>query len=163
MTRVGHMPSAFRPTSAWMARKLPRATTSSRPALLEELCSPTTMERLGSGSSTSPPMATCTVGPAMHSFPHFQVNVPVTLGQWHNLAVVADFATSTYSFFVDDQYLGTFPFPAQDCGACYTTVLLRGSLLASAGPDTATIKKANYAAHYDNFTIQAATASVASE
>ena len=64
--------------------------------------------------------------------PTFQVSVPVTLGQWHNLAVVADFATSTYSFFVDDQYLGTFPFPAQDCGACYTTVLLRGSLLASA-------------------------------
>ena len=89
--------------------------------------------------------------------PAFQMSVPVTLGEWHNLAVVADFATSTYSFFVDDQYLGTFPFPPQDCGACFTTVLLRGSLLASAAPDTATLKKANYAAHYDNFMIQAST------
>ena len=89
--------------------------------------------------------------------PDFQVSVPVSLGQWHNLAIVADFASSSYSFFVDDQYLGTFPFPTQDCGDCYTTTLLRGSLLASAAPDNATDKKSNYTAYYDNFSIQAAT------
>jgi hypothetical protein len=87
--------------------------------------------------------------------PTFQVSVPVTLGQWHNLAIVADFATGTYSFIVDGQYLGTFPFPPQDCGPCYTTFLKRGSLLASAAPDNATDKKGNYAAHYDDFMIQA--------
>lgn len=89
--------------------------------------------------------------------PSFQVSIPVTLGEWHNLAIVADFGSSKYSFFVDDHYLGTFPFPAQDCGSCYTTILRRGSLLASVAPDTATLKKANYTAHYDNFVIQAAT------
>jgi hypothetical protein len=87
--------------------------------------------------------------------PTFQVSVPVALGQWHNLAIVADFASSTYSFFVDSQYLGTFPFPAQDCGGCYTTFLKRGSLLASVAADNANNKKANYAAHYDDFMIQA--------
>ena len=86
--------------------------------------------------------------------PTFQIGVPVTLGEWHELAVVADFVASTYAFFVDDEYLGTFPFPAQPCGPCFTNTLLRGSLLASAGPDTASNKKADYAAHYDNFAIQ---------
>ena len=90
--------------------------------------------------------------------PTFQVSVPVTLGEWHNLAVVADFASSTYSFFVDDQFLGTFPFDPQDCGPCHTTILRRGSLLASAAPDTDALKKVNYVALYDTFMIQAATA-----
>ena len=36
----------------------------------------------------------------------------------------------------------------------YTGVLLRGAMLAYAAPDTATNKKANYASHYNKFTIE---------
>jgi len=37
----------------------------------------------------------------------------------------------------------------------YTGVLLRGALLAYAAPDTTTNRKADYAAHYDWFSIWA--------
>lgn len=83
--------------------------------------------------------------------PTFLASKRVKLGEWHNLAIVADFATHTSSFFVDDHWLGTFPFdPAEE----FTGVLLRGSLLTYAAPDTATLKKADYAAHYDKFSIK---------
>jgi hypothetical protein len=78
------------------------------------------------------------------------------LGEWHELSVVVDFASRTYSFFVDDDYLGTFAFdPNNGPDVGYTTVFKRGSLLAYAGPDTATLKKAHYSAHYDLFVIEA--------
>jgi hypothetical protein len=78
------------------------------------------------------------------------------LGEWHELTVVVDFASHTYSFFVDDDYLGSFAFDTNNGpGVDYTTVFKRGSLLAYAGPDTATLKKADYSAHYDHFVIAA--------
>jgi hypothetical protein len=47
---------------------------------------------------------------------------------------------------------GTFPFdPAEQ----FTNTLLRGSIVTYAGPETETLKKSNYAAHFDNFTIAA--------
>jgi len=83
--------------------------------------------------------------------PTFLASAPVALGKWHNLAIEADFAAQTSSFFADDVLLGTFSF---DPTETYTGVLLRGALLAYAAPDTATSKKADYAAHYDKFTIK---------
>jgi hypothetical protein len=78
------------------------------------------------------------------------------LGEWHNLAVVVDFSNRTYSFFVDEDYLGTFAFDTNiGAGVDYTTVFKRGSLVTYAGPDTATLKKADYSSHYDHFVIQA--------
>ena len=80
----------------------------------------------------------------------------VTLGEWHELIVVVDFASRTYSFFVDEDYLGTFAFDTNNGpGVDYTTVFKRGSVLAYAGPDTATLKKADYSAHFDHFVIAA--------
>jgi len=83
--------------------------------------------------------------------PTFLASTPVTLSEWHNLAIVANFTTKTSSFYVDDVLLGTFPFePTEE----FTGVLLRGTLLAYAAPDTATAHKADYAAHYDQFAIR---------
>jgi hypothetical protein len=90
--------------------------------------------------------------------PTFLASAPVTLGEWHNLAVHADFAARTYSLLVDDQFLGTFPFDSLNPGHDYTNILRRGSIISYAAPDTATLKKADYTAHFDNFFIQAGSA-----
>lgn len=82
--------------------------------------------------------------------PTILASVPVTRGGWHNLAVVADFATRTSAFYVDDQLLTTI---AWDPAEVYTGVLLRGTLHAYAAPDTASHKKADYASTYDKFSI----------
>jgi len=82
--------------------------------------------------------------------PTFLAGVPVTLSQWHSLAVVANFATQTSAFYVDDVLLTTF---AWEPSEVYTGVLLRGAFLAYAAPDTAANKKADYASHYDKFSI----------
>jgi hypothetical protein len=82
--------------------------------------------------------------------PTFQASAPITLGTWHILAVEVNFVSRTYMFFVDGRLLGVpFPFPAD----VNTNTLLRGSVLAYAAPDTTTLHKSNYAAHYDNFAI----------
>ena len=74
----------------------------------------------------------------------------MTLAEWHSLAVVANFATQTSSFYVDDALLLTLHF---DPSEVYTGVLLRGTLHAYTAPDTVTNKKADYAATYDKFSI----------
>ncbi len=85
-------------------------------------------------------------------------NVPVFLasthaapGQWHRLSIIADFSERASSFFVDGRPIGTFEW---DPNEIPTGVLLRGSVLAYAAPDTATNKKADYASHYDRFSIR---------
>jgi len=83
--------------------------------------------------------------------PTFLGSLPVTLGDWHELAIEADFAAETSSFYVDGVLLGTFPF---DPAETYTGILLRGAMLAYAAPDTAANKKADYAASYDKFSIK---------
>jgi hypothetical protein len=83
--------------------------------------------------------------------PTFRASVPITLGEWHSLAVEANFATQINSFYVDDVLLTTFPF---DPSEVYTGVLLRGAMLAYAAPDSATNKKADYASSYDKFSIR---------
>jgi hypothetical protein len=83
--------------------------------------------------------------------PMFLASKRVKLGEWHNLAIVADFATQTSRFYVDDDLLATF---AWEPSEVYTGVLLRGAMLAYAAPDTATSTKADYAAHYDKFSIK---------
>lgn len=82
--------------------------------------------------------------------PAFLTSAPVTLGEWHSLAVEVDFASRTYSFLVDDARLGTFAFDP----SATSNVLRRGSLVAYAAPDTVTNKKARYAAHFDKFSIK---------
>jgi hypothetical protein len=83
--------------------------------------------------------------------PTFLAGVPITLGAWHDLAIVADFAAKTSSFYVDEILLGTFPFEPSET---FTGVLLRGTILAYVAPDTTTNSKADYAAHFDRFAIQ---------
>ena len=82
--------------------------------------------------------------------PTFLTSIDVKRGEWHNLAIVVDFGGSTYSFFVDGEFIDSFPFDPQ----LPSTVLKRGSLVAYAAPDTATRKKDEYTAHYDNFAIE---------
>ena len=82
--------------------------------------------------------------------PTFLTSTHVALGKSHNLAIEVNFAARTYSFYVDDEFLGTFDFaPFEPSG-----VLRRGSLLAYAAPDTKKDKKADHAANYDNFAIE---------
>ena len=83
--------------------------------------------------------------------PTFLASKRVKLGEWHNLVIVADFATQTSRFYVDEHLLATFSWEPSEV---YTGVLLRGSLLAYAAPDTATNHKAAYASHYDKFLIK---------
>jgi hypothetical protein len=82
--------------------------------------------------------------------PTFLFSARITLGVWHKLAISDDFATHTYSFYVDDCWVGTFPFDP----SITSTIFNRGSLLAYTAPDTVSMKKANYLAHYNHFTIQ---------
>ena len=51
---------------------------------------------------------------------------------------------------MDGLSLGTFPFP-EDVNS---TILVRGALLTFAAPDTGSMTKNAYAAHYDKFTIR---------
>jgi hypothetical protein len=81
--------------------------------------------------------------------PVFLAKAPVSLGEWHNLAVDVNFTNSTFAFFVDDDCLGSFPFPSLP-----GNFLRRGSLIAYAAPDTTELKKANYSAFYDQFRIK---------
>ena len=83
--------------------------------------------------------------------PTFLGSKRVRLGEWHNLVIVADFATQTSRFYVDDDLLATF---AWEPSEVYTGVLLRGAMLAYVAPDSATSTKADYAAHYDRFSIK---------
>ena len=82
--------------------------------------------------------------------PTFLTSARVRLGEWHTLAVEANFATRETSFFVDDECLGSFPFDPR----VTTDLLLRGSMLTYAAPDTATNHKADYAARFDQFKIK---------
>jgi hypothetical protein len=83
--------------------------------------------------------------------PTFLTSTRVTLNQWHDLAIHVDFAHRTYSFYVDCEWLGTFAFDP----SATSTVLARGSIIAYAAPDTATLHKADYSAHVDKFSIKA--------
>lgn len=81
--------------------------------------------------------------------PIFLAVTHVALGKSHNLAIEANFADRTYSFFVDDSWLGTFDFAP----TATSNVLRRGSLLTYAAPDTKKDKKEDHSATYDNFAI----------
>jgi hypothetical protein len=87
-----------------------------------------------------------------HNVPVFLSSAPITLGQWHELAIVEDFAARTFTLSVDDQPLGTFSFP-EDVNS---NILVRGALLVFAAPDTGSLSKAGYAAHYDKFNLSVA-------
>ena len=82
--------------------------------------------------------------------PTFLFNTPITLSQWHTLAVVDDFGASKTSFYVDGSLLGTSPFASDYAG---DQILNRGSIIAYAGSDSGNTLKSNYAAYYDNFSI----------
>ena len=85
----------------------------------------------------------------------FLVKDRVTLGEWHTLAVEADFAQRKTRFFVDDEYIGWIWFDNQ----VTTDLLLRGSLLVYAAPESGTAErtlyeKKDYRAHFDQFAIR---------
>jgi hypothetical protein len=112
---------------------------------------------LGSGGVGLGELAISSVG-MVHAYtgddsvPTFLFSAPTTLGRWHTLAVVDDYAAQTSSFYVDGNLLGTAGFASDDAG---DVVLARGSILAYAGTDTADFQKANYAAPFDDFSISA--------
>jgi hypothetical protein len=91
--------------------------------------------------------------------PAFLTSAPVTLNAWHNLAVDVNPGARNYTFLLDGASLGTFDFQmppdTEDPTIDYTNVLTRGSILAYAAPDTESLKKQNFAAHFDNFSIVA--------
>lgn len=83
--------------------------------------------------------------------PTVLASVPAALGQWHSLAIAADFAAQVSAFYVDDILVATVPFEPTES---FTGVLLRGTLLAYAGTEDEDHSRADYAAYYDRFTIQ---------
>ena len=98
-----------------------------------------------------PPQVICYS--ADDNVPSFQARIPISLGVWHHLTIELDFYFRTYTFYVDGTSLpgGPFPFPGRVNQNMNT--LARGSFIAYAAPETTTLKKANYAAYYDNFSI----------
>jgi hypothetical protein len=92
-----------------------------------------------------------------HNVPVFLKSAPITLGEWHELAIVDDFGAQTFTLYVDGKSLGTYLFPTVDPDTnqllVYTTTLRRGSLLAQTAPETGSMRKADYTAHHDNFSI----------
>ena len=82
--------------------------------------------------------------------PVFLTSTHVALGTWHHLAIEVDFAARTYSFYVDDEFLGTFDFAP----SATSDVLRRGSIITYAAPDEAQNQKADHAANFDNFAIE---------
>ena len=95
-----------------------------------------------------PPQVICYSGD--DNVPSFQARIPIRLGVWHHLTIELDFYFRTYTFYVDGAPLaGPFVFLKR----VNTNTLARGSFLAYAAPDTPTLQKVNYTAHYDNFSI----------
>lgn len=91
--------------------------------------------------------------------PELQVKDRVTLGEWHTLAVEADFAARKSAFFVDDECVGVISFDPQVFDPQVSTdALLRGSMLVYAAPDSTTgerklYEKKDYSAQFDQFAI----------
>lgn len=83
--------------------------------------------------------------------PTFLTSAPISLGEWHDLAIHVDYAARTYTFFVDGESLGTFAFDP----SVESEVFRRGSIITYAAPGTATLQKDDYAAYFDKFTIKA--------
>jgi hypothetical protein len=81
----------------------------------------------------------------------FLVSAPVSLGEYHVLAVNSDFVNRQFAFCLDGNFLGG-PFAFRS-GADITNILKRGSLVTYARPDTAQLHKTSFEAHYDNFAI----------
>jgi hypothetical protein len=81
--------------------------------------------------------------------PTFFTSAPVSLGRPHSLAVEANFASRTTSFFVDDEFLGSFPF----ANSATPNIFRRGSMVTYAAPNTAARQKADYSARFDQFKI----------
>ena len=92
--------------------------------------------------------------------PTFLTSAPISLDEWHNLAVEVDIGGRSFSFFVDGESLGTFDFDAlpfpDDATITYTNELRRGSILAYVAPDTEELSKKDYSAYFDNFVIEVA-------
>jgi hypothetical protein len=88
--------------------------------------------------------------------PTFLASRPVKLGEWHTLSVNTDFVNKQFAFCLDGKFIGG-PFawpPTADI-----STLIRGSFVGYAAPDTPQLKKSNYQAHYDNFSIATLPAS----
>ena len=83
--------------------------------------------------------------------PTFFTSAPVSLGEWHSLAVEANFATRQSSFFLDDVPLSgkSYDFDTR----LTTNILLRGSMLTYCAQDSY-FKKKDYSAQFDTFKIE---------
>ncbi len=76
---------------------------------------------------------------------------PVSLSDWHNLALEVDFLNNVTRFFLNGGLLGTFNYAASNT----SDVLLRGALVAYARPDSGDFRRSDATYRYDNFTISA--------
>ena len=91
--------------------------------------------------------------------PTILTSAPIALGKWHRLSIVINFGTHKFSFYVGDAFLGEFAFATNNVDENgdpipYTNVLRRGALISYAAPDTSSLKKADYSARYDRFSIK---------
>lgn len=77
----------------------------------------------------------------------------ITLSEWHTLGIDLDFAADTYTFLLNGNSLGTFPFEA----GFSSDLLVRGSAVVYGFPDAVApdsqYKKSNFVARFDDFSI----------
>ena len=85
--------------------------------------------------------------------PVFLASTPIALGEWHEVTIVLDFAAQTFTLSIDEESLGTYPFPEPDEGFITTDTLARGSLIAFTAPDTDSTSKTEFLASYDKFSV----------
>lgn len=90
-----------------------------------------------------------------HNSPIFLTSAPITLGEWHELALIEDVGARTFTAEVDGFSLGTFPMPPDSQGGVATNTIARATLLVTSLPDSDTLKKADYVATLDNFAVRA--------
>ena len=87
--------------------------------------------------------------------PLFLTSAPITLNEWHELALIENVGAGTFSAEVDGILLGTFAMPPASPDAIDTTTIARGTLLALSAPDTASLKRADFVSYFDNFNVSA--------
>jgi hypothetical protein len=84
------------------------------------------------------------------------VSTSITLGEWHTLGILVDFASNNYNFLVDGTPLSATPFNFE--AGFSSDLLLRGAAVVYGYPDDPAAdslsKKSNFTARFDNFSIE---------
>ena len=78
----------------------------------------------------------------------YQFGTAVTLGEYHRLGILLDFASAQESFYVDGSFLGTLAMPSGGPTSFYTYAALIGL------PDADSYAHGDYTSYFDNLSVR---------